>query len=72
MGGQSSDKKIERSERREQSVLASSRWGPGACLRAPGGVQGQSPGGVQGADPQKLLGFCYLQTHKNGSPAHKL
>ena len=33
-------------------------WGPGACLRAPDGVQGQCPGReVQGAEPPEALGF---------------
>ena len=37
---------VERSERSERSVLTA--WGPGARLRAPGGVQGQRPGGGPG------------------------
>ena len=45
--------KAERAQRAERLTA----WGPGARLRAPGGVQGQSPGGVQGAAPRKLLGF---------------
>ena len=31
--------------------------GPGARLRAPGGVQGQSPVGVQGENPPEALAF---------------
>ena len=32
-------------------------WGPGARLRAPGGVQGQSPGGGPGGEAPEALGF---------------
>ena len=37
-------------------------WGPGARLRAPGGVQGQSPGGGPGGRaPRKLCDFGNLE-----------
>ena len=32
-------------------------WGPGARLRAPGGVQWQSPGGGPGGGAPEALGF---------------
>ena len=32
-------------------------WGPGARLRAPGGVQGQSPGGGPGGRAPEAFGF---------------
>ena len=38
-------------------ALALTAGGPGARLRAPGGVQGQRPGGGRGADPPKPQGF---------------
>ena len=36
--------------------------GPGARLRAPGGVQGQRPGGGQGAKPPEALGLLHIKS----------
>ena len=55
--------KAERAKRAERLTA----WGPGARLRAPGGVQGQSHGGVQGAAPPEALGFWHLQKAQKGS-----
>ena len=41
-------------------------WGPGARLRAPGGVQGQSPWwGSRGQCPRKLQGFSQFNILRN-------
>ena len=41
-------------------------WGPGARLRAPGGVQGQSPWwGSRGQRPRKLQGFSQFNILRN-------
>ena len=41
-------------------------WGPGARLRAPGGVQGQSPWwGSRGQRPRKLHGFSQFNILRN-------
>ena len=40
--------------------------GPGARLRAPGGVQGQCPGGGRGGEaPPKLQGFYTQESFQN-------
>ncbi|KAJ8024112.1 hypothetical protein HOLleu_36747 [Holothuria leucospilota] len=39
-----------RSVHGEREARAHDGWGPGARLRAPGGVQGQSPGGGPGGE----------------------
>ena len=41
-------------------------WGPGARLKAPGGVQGQSPWwGSRGQRPRKLQGFSQFNILRN-------
>ena len=54
---------IERSERSERSVITA--WGPGARLRAPGGVEGQSPGGSpEGRAPGSFRVFLHFNILK--------
>ena len=43
-------KKFSRAARNRARSARLTGWGPGARLRAPGGVQGQSPGGGPGGE----------------------
>ena len=60
---------LERTKLSAQKHVSHHGWGPGARLRAPGGVQGQRFGGVQEAEPPEALGFYFLRYLPLGLPS---